>query len=917
MTDLSEQYTLKAEELAGESQFSNSNFYLRKAIPIYKNAGNWMKMVECYIKLGNNYKDIDDFKKALEHLDQALNLTLEHLGHKPLSLAKSYIKLAYKYFHQKKDYKKALELYQKALDIEKDVLGENHREVAKIYNSIALLYWNKGNSEKAVTYYNKSFSIKLKHLMQQGITIAKDYKFLDRETLKKGTFNDARKSFRQSLTLHRETYGDNHPIMASIYENIGILQAIEGDYDKAMKNLRKSLSIRLDAFGHENLKSASSFHNIGICLRLQGDYDQAKRFLNNALAIKLDLLGKYHTETADTYYQLGNVEQAQGEFNNALTYYQDALIAMVPDFSATDFYLNPESFRAQSDDKLLKVLAAKALTLRKRYLLEPVGNDDLQASLATYSLISRLIENIRSGFKSENYKLFFGEKCIEIYGRAVQTAFKLYEISGNPEYKEKAFIFSEKSKAAVLSEAVSESQARRFAGIPDYLLEKEKKLKIELALYDTYLEKEYQKDPPGDKERLRSIEEHYFMLKDEYRNLIEHFERNFKKYFDLKYKSRSVSIPDMRQALAPDTALIEYFLIAETIYIFVLTPDGIEAVSQPAAEDFRESLIEFYNSIKKIEEKKFLNLSHYLYGILIKPVRHLLIDKMRLIIIPHGQLHYIPFETLASGPILESDFSWIDYLIKHFSFNYHYSANLWLYNTKHDKSKVEKNFIGFAPVFSDTEERDLLKESENPVRDIIMDEGEVRYPELPATEKELHAIITLFKNANKKAFGYFHDQATEDIFKSEDMKNYNYIHIATHSLKDRGSAKLSGLIFSRPNSSANSEDGILYSSEIYNLNLNAKLVVLSSCESGIGRLVKGEGMFALARGFFYAGVQNIIFSLWKVEDKTTSQLMIELYRNILAGEKLPAALQKAKIKMIKNRFTAFPKYWSGFTLVGE
>lgn len=917
MTDLSDQYTQKAEKLAGESQFSSSNYYLKKAIPIYKNSGNWIKMVECYIKLGNNFKDIDNYKKALEHLDQALSLTLEHLGHKPLSLAKSYIKLAYKFFHQKKDFKKALELYQKALHIEKEVLGEDHREVAKIYNSIALLYWNEGNQRKAKTYYNKSFSIKLKQLMKQGTSIANDYKFLDRETVEKGTFDDAQKSFQQSLNLHREAYGDNHPLMAAIYENIGILNAIEGYYDKAMENLRKSLSIRLDAFGHENIKSASSFHNIGVCLQLQGDYGQAKRFLNNALSIKLNLLGRYHTETADTYYQLGNVEQGQGEFNNALTYYQNALISMVPDFSSADFYVNPESTRAQSDDKLLKVLAAKALTLRKRHELEPVGIEDLQASLATYSLISQLIENIRSGFKSENYKLFFGEKCIEIYGQALQTAFKLYEISGNSEYKEKAFIFSEKSKAAVLSEAVSESQARRFAGIPDHQLEREKKLKAELALYDTYLEKEYAKEKPGDKERLKSIEEHYYMLKGEYLNLIEYFEKNYRKYYELKYKARPLSIPDMRQALEPTAALIEYFFTNGTVYIFVLTRDSIEAVSQPVAADFHENLTGFYNSIKKIEEKNFLNLSHYLYQVLIKPVRHLLIDKERLIIIPHGQLHYIPFETLASGPIVESDFSWINYLIKDFSFNYHYSASLWLYNTRHDKRTVEKNFIGFAPVFSDADERDVYRESSSTTRDIFIGAGGEHYPELPATEKELHAIINLFKNANKKALGYFHEQATENIIKSEDMKSYNFIHIATHSLKGSGNTKLSGLIFSKPASPADEEDGILYSSEIYNLNLDAKLVVLSSCESGIGILVKGEGMFALARGFFYSGVQNIIFSLWKVEDKTTSRLMIEFYRGILSGQSLPAALQKAKLKLIKNRFTAFPKYWSGFILVGE
>jgi len=917
MTDLSEQYTFKAEKLAGEAQFESSNFYLKRAIPIYKKAGNWMKMVECYIKLGNNYKDIDDYKKALAHLDQALGITLSHLGHKPLSLAKSYIKLAYKYFHQKKDYNKALELYRQALEIEKDVLGDDHREVAKIYNSIALVYWNKKDSERAVFYYNKSFSIKLKQLMEQGTTIAKDYTFLDRETVKEGTYRDARDSFRKSLSLHREAYGDEHPIIASVYENIGMLQAFEGDYDEAMENLRKSLAIRMNAFGQENLKTASAFHNIGICLRLMGEYDQALRFLNNALSVKLNLLGRYHSETADTYYQLGNVYLQLNRFDEALTFFQNAIISMVPDFSDSDFFANPDSNTGFSNDKLFKVLAAKALTLRMRYLLEPVRVDDLRASLSTYSLIARLIDHIRGNFKSESYKLFFGEKCIEIYGQALQTAFKLYEISGNPEYKEMAFVFSEKSKAAVLSEALSESQARKFAGIPDYLLEKEKKLKNELALYDTYLEKEYMKKRAKDSERIKSIEDHYFMLKDEYRNLIEHFEKNYQKYYELKYKPRPVSVPGLRQALPPDTAIIEYFLIEGNLNIFVLTKEGIEAVSQYVGEDFPDRLTEFYHSIKKIEEKSFLNVSHNLYQVLIKPVRHFFINKQRLIIIPHGQLYYIPFEALAPGPSEESDFSWVDYLIKHFSFNYHYSANLWLYNTKHEKSQVEKNFVGFAPVFSDVEERNLSKNTGPESRDVIIDEEGSRYPELPAAEKELHAIIELFKNANKKAVGYFHQQAAEHVFKSAEMKDYNFIHIATHSLKNSGSAKLSGLIFSRPVDGGYTEDGILYSSEIYNLNLNAKLVVLSSCESGIGKLVKGEGMFALTRGFFYSGVRNIIFSLWKVEDRTTSRLMIELYRNILSGETLPSALRKAKLSLIKDKFTAFPKYWSGFILVGE
>ena len=200
--------------------------------------------------------------------------------------------------------------------------------------------------------------------------------------------------------------------------------------------------------------------------------------------------------------------------------------------------------------------------------------------------------------------------------------------------------------------------------------------------------------------------------------------------------------------------------------------------------------------------------------------------------------------------------------------------------------------------------------------DVLIDEKS--FSELPGTELELQAIINLFYARKKKAIGYFHDRAKEGIFKNSNTKNFNFIHIATHSLMYEDNPKISGLVFANPGRLRSyDEDGILYSGETYNLDLNAELIVLSSCESGIGKLVKGEGMIALNRGFFYSGARNIIISLWKVEDKTTSKLMIEFYRRILDDMTISTALQKAKILLIKNKFTAFPKYWSGFILIGR
>jgi len=192
----------------------------------------------------------------------------------------------------------------------------------------------------------------------------------------------------------------------------------------------------------------------------------------------------------------------------------------------------------------------------------------------------------------------------------------------------------------------------------------------------------------------------------------------------------------------------------------------------------------------------------------------------------------------------------------------------------------------------------------------------LEFPELPGTENELRSIISLFTAKKRKAVGFFHAQATEQFFKSPAMKGFSMIHLATHSLTNIDKPKLSGFLFAPRESDGDEEDGILYAEETYNLNLDCKLLVLSSCESGTGRLIPGEGLLALTRGLYYSGARNIVFSLWKVEDKATGDLMVRLYREILQGEPYDQAIKKAKLSFIANPFTAFPKYWAGFMLLG-
>ena len=190
---------------------------------------------------------------------------------------------------------------------------------------------------------------------------------------------------------------------------------------------------------------------------------------------------------------------------------------------------------------------------------------------------------------------------------------------------------------------------------------------------------------------------------------------------------------------------------------------------------------------------------------------------------------------------------------------------------------------------------------------------------LPGTEDEVKAIFNTFDENNLRAMMKTHLQANEAFIKSGELSKYKYIHIATHGFVNSENPELSGILLAyNPDIE---EDGILHSGEIYNLRLNSELVVLSACETGLGKISKGEGIIGLSRALLYAGTKNIIVSLWKVADKSTSELMIDFYIHHIqytySNKDISRSLRYAKLKMIQEGEFAHPYYWSPFILVGK
>jgi CHAT domain-containing protein len=201
--------------------------------------------------------------------------------------------------------------------------------------------------------------------------------------------------------------------------------------------------------------------------------------------------------------------------------------------------------------------------------------------------------------------------------------------------------------------------------------------------------------------------------------------------------------------------------------------------------------------------------------------------------------------------------------------------------------------------------------------DVSLSPDALRLPRLPFTRREAAAVVSLAPSGMAKEYLDF--AASRATITGPEIKQYRILHIATHGLLDSTHPELSGVVLSLVDRQGTPQDGLLRLNEIYNLTLPSDLVVLSACQSGLGKDVKGEGMVGLTRGFMYAGVPRVVVSLWKVDDEATAQLMALFYKGMLGDTHLrpAAALRAAQIEMWKRREWKSPYYWAAFQLQGE
>lgn len=783
------------------------------------------------------------YDRALEELQTAIGLFEKTNNANSLQAADALVHLGNVYRSTGK-YSQAEEHLNHALLIRQENLPGTHELIAAVYNDLGLVY-TEIDTDKSIAYYEKA------------------------------------------LESYRELHGDDDPKIAIGNTNLGYAYYKEKLYGDAINYYEAALDIWEKVYTNPHANKGLVLMNLGQTYSAMGDQKAALGYYEKALAMYENVSGKKHPEVAYVQNLLGNEKIAQKKFDEGLLHYQKALIANIPGFDNMDVLSTPAIKEFYNGIQLLFSLMYKARGLEKKYLGKTLKDAELKLSLTTLQACDSLIDLLRQRATNEADKISLGAIANEVYGDGVRIAYTLSDVSlrDRKAYRELSFYFAEKSKSAVLQEAISDTNAKSFANIPNELLEEEKNLKASIALI---AQKLAQKPEAGEEKYLR---EAIFSLNRSYQDFTKRIENQYPEYFNLKYNSAAPSSAQLQDALPENTALISYFIDENNnrLYTFVITKKKFTIDTKALPPAYDKYITGLRNSLFFQEVSTFKTSAQKLYNLLI-PAR-IPSHADDLVIVPTGRMGVIPFEALLKKETKHPDFKSLPYLLHTFSIRYEFSAGLAL-QKKHETKPLSSALFCAPITFPD---KDAL-------------------PGLPGTESEVNAIASLFRQKNISSSVYLNSKANETVIKSESLKDFSLVHFATHGVVDEQSPELSRIYLQ---TDTDAEDGNLFAGEIYNLQLNADLVTLSACQTGLGKISKGEGVIGLSRALVYAGAKNIMVSFWSVADESTAQLMTGFYKQYLENQSATYSrnLRKAKLDMLNGKYPA-PYYWAPFILIG-
>ena len=832
---------------------------------------------QTHVGMAGVFMSIGDYEKGLSYMKNASFFTTIAFeeGHYYHPMSQANIGEAYL---QSGDLDRGYEEYCKALGMAK---GEHNLLYHKYLITLADILLKKGRPDEAEKYLMEFREKGIPEL--NGPESSFYWVLTSRYYYQKGRMHHQQKEASQALHY---------------YENAGLMTLNpSGVYDFTLGSLRADINFQRALLLRELGQKRPAIEAFRKASRLAQEFEGSLTFLKLSTEIEAEL-GQYLLDL--------------GEHQDALDQTHKMLSVVFPNLDSTQVLQNPDPEQLAVHIQALPLLDIKAKAWIHLYE-ETEDTRFLDHSREIYRLGLMALEIAQFRFRTPTSKRWIQEKAAPFMEGAVQVVLLSLEKTDYSTGLADLLDLLQRKKSGALLSRMLEIKAKGFVNIPPELKEREHDLQNELSYYLRMSSQEEHK-PAGERDSVKLSQWWSYQLDAQVAldSVHEVLQENFPKFQDLQQSLEMATIPELQKFLRREKAvLLDYFLGDSTLVIFGINQEEsffhyrvIDSALKEQINDFRH----LAGSPKGALEE-FAGLGHSLYKQLLEPVApHL--DQPNLIIIPDGQLGYLPFHLLLTGAE-GSSFRDLPYLFRDYAIRYEYASSLLLQHW--DRPKPEHTYAGFAPQYQGNELTALRSLDDSLLMARLYDETLL-----------CEGLSPLQNNREEVGFAagtmkgvYFEGQeALESTFKAVAPRS-NVVHLAMHALTNDVEPIYSQLIFSQEPDTL--EDGKLYAYELYNMNLEADLAVLSACETGAGKVQSGEGVMSLSHAFKYAGCPNIVMSLWQAHDRSSSEMVSGFFRHLKKGEGKADALRHAGLEFLNSadeRYT-HPFYWGGMVLVGD
>lgn len=869
-------------------------------------------------KIGDYYSYVHQIDSALIYYKRAKAVIEKHLSDEPNKVSDIYSALSGIYL-QGGEHSTAFQYARRSVEV---LQGKTEYEpdLTLALNSLANCYKKIGDFERERLYLQQSVAIYRKYRGGQSYFLYRPYNALGINATAREEYEEAIKYYQLAISLFNQQAGPHRSDLITLKTNLAIAHSLAGNAERSNALNLEAIDLAEalpDSIKVDNNYTLAIHHNIGTHYMAKRQFRKAAASFELATEMVLRKYGPKHPWTAYILSSTGTNLSLLQQFEKAEEAYQSAL-------STFDYHRNKDFDNTPSLQTLITTLVGTGKLYRRWYLSDG-GESKLRLALDYFREAQAAITHYARRFDPIS-KFELTKLARSAYVGRMQCELHLYEATDSLHYKQAAFASAEAIRSPLLYHALQRSEALNTSDVEPELLEREQELRMKM----TYLEKQKYGELSGGKgtadSMLQFVTAQLLQYNAEYQSLEQELAEKYPKYYAARYGQQTISTQKVQQALlAPNQTLVEYLLTDSSIYIFLLQKEDYQIRVVPHQDEItslvermtRDGLYSYHSASvdqrsPQLEEESIINYTEAavkLYQKLWAPIAEQVSE--RVIIIPDQALANLPFETLlAKDPPRYGKIPLYDFLLKHHSISYGNSATLLHQTLQNQKQSARlKPFLGVAP-FSEAEAGIALKDEEDQSPLGIQRDS---LGTLINSAKEVLEISQLFQGDT-----WLGSRGTKARF-VEESSNYKILHLSTHGKANHRMGDFAYLAFQQEGASSGFLK--LYAKDIYNLRLKADLVVLSACETGLGRLRQGEGVISLARAFTYAGARSIINTLWAVDDESTATLMIAFYQQLIQGVPKDIALQQAKLSYLRQLANKpeklAPFYWAPSVLIGE